>query len=165
MAQEPTTKTGGPQRPGRPSTYTSSIAEQICERIAEGEPLTRICKDRLIPAYRTVLGWRVANEEFQHMYARAREDAADTLADQIRELAERVEKGKLEPNAGRVAIDALKWIASKLKPRQYGDRSRMDLTASVDVTTRAIDHCPEWMREQIEESSRSSSKKPEAIKL
>ncbi len=155
MTQEPATKNGGPQRPGRPSTYTSSMAEEICERIAEGEPLTRICKDQQMPAYRTVLGWRVANKEFQHMYARAREDAADTLADQIRELAERVEKGKLEPNAGRVAIDALKWIASKLKPRQYGDRSRMDLTASLDVTTRAIDHCPEWMRKEIEESSRS----------
>ncbi len=155
MAQEPTTKTGGPQRPGRPSTYTSSMAEQICERIAEGEPLTRICKDRQMPAYRTVLGWRVANEEFQHMYARAREDAADTLADQIRELAGRVEKGKLEPNAGRVAIDALKWIASKLKPRQYGDRAQLDVAARVDVTARASDFCPEWMREQIEESSRS----------
>jgi hypothetical protein len=134
------------------------MAERICERIAEGEPLTRICKDRQIPAYRTVLGWRVANEEFQHMYARAREDAADTLADQIRELAERVEKGELEPNAGRVAIDALKWIASKLKPREYGDRSRMDLTASLDVTTRASDHCPEWMKKAIEEKSRSISK-------
>ncbi len=137
------------------------MAERICERIAEGEPLTRICKDGRLPAYRTVLGWRVANEEFQRMYARAREDAADTLADQIRELAERVEKGKLEPNAGRVAIDALKWIASKLKPRQYGDRSRMDLTASLDVTTRASDHCPEWMKEAIEEQSRSVSKQAE----
>ncbi len=139
------------------------MGEQICERIAEGEPLTRICKDRQVPAYRTVLGWRVANEEFQHMYARAREDAADTLADQIRELAGRVEKGKLEPNAGRGAIAALKWIASKLKPRRYGDRSRMDLTASLDVTPRASDHCPEWMREQIEESSRSFDKEAEQM--
>ena len=57
------------------------MAERICERIAEGEPLTRICKDRQMPAYRTVLGWRVANEEFSHLYARARQDAADTLAD------------------------------------------------------------------------------------
>ncbi len=161
MAQEPVTKTGGPQRPGRPSTYTSSIAEQICERIAEGEPLTRICKDQQIPAYRTVLGWRVANEEFSHLYARAREDAADTLADQIRELAGRVERGDLEPNAGRVAIDALKWIASKLKPRQYGDRSRMDLTASLDVTTRVADNMPQWMKEAIEEQSRSVSKQAE----
>ncbi len=163
MAQEAVNKTGGPQRVGRPSTYTSSMAERICERIAEGEPLTRICKDRQIPAYRTVLGWRVANEKFQHMYARARQDAADTLADEIRELAGRVEKGELEPNAGRVSIDALKWIASKLKPREYGDRAQIDVAASLDVTTRAIDHCPEWMRKEIEEKSRSFGKGSEPI--
>ncbi len=96
-------------------------------------------------------------------YARAREDAADTLADQIREMAGRVERGELEPNAGRVAIDALKWIASKLKPREYGDRAQLDMTASLDVTTRAIDHCPEWMRKKIEEKSRSFGKGSEPI--
>ena len=69
-----------------------------------------------------------------------------------------MEKGELEPNAGRVAIDALKWIASKLKPREYGDRAQLDMTASLDVTTRAIDHCPEWMKEAIKEQSRSVSK-------
>jgi hypothetical protein len=137
------------------------MAEEICERIAEGEPLTRICKDRQIPAYRTVLGWRVANEEFQQMYARARQDAADTLADEIRELAGRVERGELEPNAGRVAIDALKWVASKLKPREYGDRAQLDMTASLDVTTRPADNMPEWMREAIEEQSRAVRKKSE----
>ena len=161
MAQEAVTKNGSPQRPGRPSTYTSSMAEQICERIAEGEPLTRICKDRQIPAYRTVLGWRAANKEFQQMYARARQDAADTLADQIRELAGRVERGELEPNAGRIVIDTLKWVASKLKPREYGDRAQLDVAASVDVTTRASDHCPEWMKEAIKEQSRSVSKQAE----
>ena len=165
MAQELATTNGGPQRPGRPSTFTPSIAEEICERLGEGEPLTKICKDQQMPAYRTVLGWRVANEQFSRMYARAREDAADTLADQIRELAERVEKGKLEPNAGRVAIDALKWIASKLKPRQYGDRQRMDLAGSLEVTSRPADNMPEWMMEAIEEQSRSLNKKPETITM
>jgi hypothetical protein len=42
-----------------------------------------------------------------------------------------------------------------MKPREYGDRAHLDVAASVDVTTRAADHMPEWMREQIEESSRS----------
>jgi hypothetical protein len=139
------------------------MAERICERIAEGEPLTRICKDRQIPAYRTVLNWRVANEEFQQMYARARQDAADTLADEIRELAGRVERGELEPNAGRVAIDALKWIASKLKPREYGDRAQIDVAASVDVTTRVIDHAPEWIQRALEDKSGSIRKEPETI--
>ncbi len=92
------------------------------------------------------------------MYARARQDQADTLADEIRELAGRVERGELEPNAGRVAIDALKWIASKLKPKQYGDRARVDMAGSLDLTTRVSDHCPEWMKNAIEEKSRSISK-------
>ncbi len=134
------------------------MAERICERIAEGEPLTRICKDGQMPAYRTVLSWRVANEEFQQMYARARQDAADTLADQIRELAGRVERGELEPNAGRVAIDALKWIASKLKPREYGDRAQLDVAASLDVTTRVSDHAPEWIQRALEDKSGSIRK-------
>jgi hypothetical protein len=120
MTQEPTTKNGGRQRRGRPSKYTSLIAERICERIAEGEPLTKICKDQQVPAYRTVLGWRVANKEFQHMYARAREDAADTLADQIRELA------------------------------------------GLEVTTRPVDHMPEWMKQELEKASRSISKEAES---
>ncbi len=97
------------------------------------------------------------------MYARARQDAADTLADEIRELAGRVERGELEPNAGRVAIDALKWIASKLKPREYGDRAQLDVAASVDVTTRVIDHAPEWMQSALEEKSRSIRKQAEQI--
>ena len=139
------------------------MAEQICERIAEGEPLTKICKDQQIPAYRTVLSWRVANEEFQHMYARARQDAADTLADEIRELAGRVERGELEPNAGRVAIDALKWVASKLKPREYGDRAQLDVAASVDVTTRVSDHAPEWIQRALEDKSGSIRKGSEPI--
>jgi hypothetical protein len=123
MAQEPATKTDGPQRPGRPSTYTSSIAEQICERIAEGEPLTKICRDEQIPAYRTVLGWRVANKEFSQMYARARLDAGDT---------------------------------------EYGDRTRMDMSASLEVTTRPVDHMPEWMKQELEKASRSISKEAES---
>ena len=97
------------------------------------------------------------------MYARAREDAADTLADEIRELAGRVEKGKLEPNAGRVAIDALKWIASKLKPREYGDRAQLDVAASLEVTSRPADNMPQWMKEAIEEQSGSIRKGSEQI--
>jgi len=157
MTRESVSKAKDPHRAGRPSSYTLSVAEEICERIAEGEPLTRICKDDEMPAYRTILGWRVSNEEFSHMYARAREDAADTLADEIRELARRVEKGELEANAGRVAIDALKWSASKLKPKQYGDRSRVDMAGSLEVKARPIDHMPEWMKKEIDESSHSVS--------
>ena len=133
---------------GRPSTYTSHIAADICRRIAEGEPLVKICRDPAIPAYRTVLGWRVTNDEFSQLYARAREDAADTLADRICELAERVEKGELDAHPGRTAIDALKWVASKLKPRIYGERAHLEVSGGLKVET-VKDHAPEWMQEML----------------
>ena len=31
-------------------------------------------------------------------------------------------EGKIKPDQGRVAIDAIKWTASKLKPKVYGDK-------------------------------------------
>ena len=148
-----TTKSKG----GRPSTYSAAIANRICERIAEGEPLTKICRDKSMPAYRTVLNWRVKDSEFLQMYTRAREDAGDTLADEIRELAKRVVDGTLEPNAGRVAIDALKWIASKLKPKVYGDRSRVDVKNEVKYAPVSAD-APAWLAEAI-------SKSPNVVEL
>ncbi len=142
---------------GRPSTYTASIANRICERIAEGEPLTKICRDKAMPAYRTVLNWRVKDNEFLQMYTRARQDAGDTLADEVRELLQRVVDGTLEPNAGRVAIDALKWTASKLKPKSYGDHSRVDVKTAV-VYAPVSEDAPAWLKASIDAHEPTSTK-------
>ena len=138
------------RRPGRPTKYSPDIANEICRRIAEGEPLTKICREEAMPGYSPVLGWRVISElGFSELYARARLDAADTLADEIRELAKRVEEGKLDPNAGKVTIDALKWIASKLKPKAYGDHRHVELGGGVAHEFKPSDHCPEWLRQLL----------------
>ncbi len=139
---------GSKSKGGRPSIYSAAVANRICERIAEGEPLTKICRDKAMPAYRTVLNWRVKDIEFLQMYTRARQDAGDTLADEIRELAQRVVDGKLDANAARVAIDALKWIASKLKPKSYGDLSRVDVKTEVQYAP-VSEHAPDWLRKAI----------------
>ena len=153
ISKTTTTKSKG----GRPTIYSMAVANQICERIAEGEPLTKICRDKSMPSYRTVLNWRLKNDEFLRMYTRAREDAGDTRADEIRELAQKVERGKLDPNAGRVAIDALKWIASKLKPKVYGYRSRVDVKTEVEYRP-VSDFAPAWVREMIEAEENTSTK-------
>lgn len=69
------------------------------------------------------------------MYARAREEQAETLAAQITDLAD--EEPPTLANGGydsaavnrqRLRIDARKWIASKLKPKVYGDSVRQEHT-------------------------------------
>ena len=46
-----------PPAMGRPRKFNAEIAERICDRIAEGDTLRRICKDQEFPTRRTVQRW------------------------------------------------------------------------------------------------------------
>jgi hypothetical protein len=118
----------------RPSGYRQDIADAICERIADGESLRAICRDERMPDKATVFRWLYQFPEFRDQYARAREAQADTLADEIIDIADDNSRDVVEDGDGnrvvnhdvvaraRLRIDARKWIASKLKPKSYGDR-------------------------------------------
>ena len=52
---------------------TKPQMEKICERIAEGESLTRICNNtKTLPSWRTVLRWVQENDEAHVMYRKGR---------------------------------------------------------------------------------------------
>jgi hypothetical protein len=102
-----------------------------------------------MPKVSTVYRWLLKEKEFCDMYARAREDQSDTLADQIMDIGDEVpmmvitdEDGKvtkrMDPagiNRNRLRVDARKWVAAKLKPRKYGDRQILagDKEAPIEV--------------------------------
>jgi len=125
---------------GRPTLYTIAIAEAICEEIAKGKSLVNICKDMGL-TYSVVMVWLNVHLDFQDKYVVAREQQADYLADEILEIADNCTDDiallMAEHSAGdgsravikqtaisraRLQIDARKWIASKLKPKKYGER-------------------------------------------
>lgn len=81
-----------------------------------------------MPEGRTVWKWLNTKPEFVQQYTRAKEEAADALADDIQNIADKTLTGEYEPQASRVAIDAYKWTASKLKPKKYGDK--LDMTTN-----------------------------------
>lgn len=104
---------------GRPSSYSPEIADAICEELANGAVLYRICKERDdFPDTRTVYRWMEANEEFRRKYARARERQAEYFADQIITISDTATDAQL----ARLQVDARKWHASKTAPKRYGDR-------------------------------------------
>jgi GTP1/Obg family GTP-binding protein len=91
-----------------------------------------------MPDRATVYRWLLEQPQFCDMYTRAREEQADTLADEIIAIADespeinevRDKHGDVvdvKIDSGYVAyqkqrIEARKWTAMKLKPKKYGDK-------------------------------------------
>ncbi len=101
---------------------------RICDLIARGKSLRKAAKAtaRKFPdGIRTEGGFRhwVRSQDVEGklatQYACAREDQADYLADEIVDLAD---DEKIPADSRRIRVDARKWVASKLRPKQYGDK-------------------------------------------
>lgn len=118
------------RRTGRPTTYTDEIAAFICAELSNGKPLTHICKPDDMPGLSTVYQWLIKNSTFADTYTRARQDQADTLADEIVEIADTTD----DPRKAHLQIEARKWTAAKLKPKKYGDIKQVDVTGGIDMT-------------------------------
>jgi hypothetical protein len=135
---------------GRPTDYNQQIADDICERISDGESLRAICKSEKMPNKATVFRWLAKNEEFSDQYARAREEQAESFADEITSIADEMPDldplydadGKLIEMRIHGAyvqwqknrVDARKWVASKLKPKKYGDKIDHDVKHTGAIT-------------------------------
>lgn len=107
--------------------FSQEVADKIIERLANGESLRSIVKDQEIPSHPTIYKWLNENAAFASQYARAREDQADTYADEIAAIAD---DESIPTDSRRVRIDARKWAASKLKPKKYGERISQELTGA-----------------------------------
>lgn len=129
---------------GRPSIYSPDLAAAICAELADGRSLRSVCRDESMPNKATVFRWLAENKEFCDQYARAKEEAADALVDDILEIADDGRNDWMEragDDAGvawvlngehvqrtKVRIDARKWIAAKLKPKKYGDKVQQEVS-------------------------------------
>jgi hypothetical protein len=112
----------------RPSEYTAETGETICDRIAEGESLAKICSDPSMPTRDTVRRWCSEHEDFRKEYEFAESFALDWLADETVDLAddfrpsvlEKVSRGKVvrvrDPEAFqrcRLKIDVRWWVVKQ----------------------------------------------------
>lgn len=113
---------------GRPSGYSEKIGSIICARIADGESLRMICADAKMPGRRTVLDWLDDDRysAFRAKYARARENQADYLEEEMCDIERDTLSGKLDPKAARVVLGSKQWRAEKLAPKKYGNRLNLE---------------------------------------
>lgn len=119
---------------GRPGEFTQEVADLICAGLMEGYSLRKICASDEMPACSTVYKWLIENQSFSEQYTRAREVQADVMADEIIDISDDGSNDTYEDDDGhkktdydviarsRLRVDSRKWIASKLKPKKYGDK-------------------------------------------
>lgn len=140
-----------PRPVGRPSKYSNRIADEICERLADGESLRTICAAENMPNRATVFRWLAANTEFRDQYNAARDAQADALADEILDIADDSQgdtyvdaegRQRVDSEAiarSRLRVDARKWIAAKLKPKAYGERQEIEATVNMRELPASVD--------------------------
>lgn len=129
-----------PRGKGRPVKYTKKVFDVLCKRISNGESLNKITKDKDMPDKETFYRWIRLHEDLSTQYTLAKQDRADTYADEIVDIADNKGQDKYIDEDGnekfdnehinrtRLRIDARKWIASKLHPRNYGEWQKIDIS-------------------------------------
>jgi len=123
----------------RPMDYNPELGDRICELIAESEIGIKkiIAENDWMPSVATLFMWIRIYDDFEKQYARAKEMQAETLAEQILEISDDssgdnliTEGGVIENrefvNRSRLRVDSRKWLASKLLPKKYGDRTAIE---------------------------------------
>lgn len=144
-----------PNQVGRPSTFDIDTAQEICARVASGETIQNLTKNKILPCQATVYKWLTQYPEFAEMLRQARADYAVTLVDQYTEIMDKEpatffdKEGNKRIDPASVAdkklrMEGRKWLAGKYNtlfadrapPEKTEDESQVvDVMAKEIVTT------------------------------
>ena len=91
--------------------YSTVTADLICQRVAEGDSLNKICRTEGFPSYSTICRWRRQHPEFKEAIEQAYSDRGETLRDQIDSLADEVDVDNKD--VVKLKAELKKWLASK----------------------------------------------------
>ena len=128
---------------GRPSIFTSELADKICDLIATSEHGTAtLCQMHdWMPDESSIRLWRFKDEQFSLKYIQAKRFQAELFAESTLRIAEQKatyfdSEGNERVDAGHVAwqklnINTRQWHASKLAPKIYGDKQQSDTTVTI----------------------------------
>lgn len=118
--------------------YDPNIGLEMCERIAEGETLSNICKEDRFPARQTFHRWLVNHPELNRAYASAREISAHSMEEEAVDMARKLKRGEVSKDQIRafdVAINQLRWSASKRNAQVYSEKAQNTFTVPIQINT------------------------------
>lgn len=122
---------------GRPSLYNDKLADEICSAIASSEKgLAHLVQYNMHwPSRQNIFIWLQNYPEFRDKYYKAKEGQAEVMVDAMQQLIDEAHKYtdketglvKIDVPLLKLKIDTMKWHASKLKPKKYGEAKVQEL--------------------------------------
>ena len=126
--------TKAPLPKGRPSLYSPDLAQDILDRLSNGETLASICRTDDYPAYRTISDWKGKHPQFSADFARAREDGEDVIAENIRLTARGVAGySSNDVQRDKLIVETDLKLLAKWNPKKYGDKIEHSGNIGVDL--------------------------------
>ena len=133
--------------------YGPEISDKICSDIEAGMSVGQICRQDGYPEKKSVYRWLAKHDEFLSDYRAAKISGIEALVDQMMDIAndasddfKRDSNGELlrdkkgnrildgeHVQRSRLRIDTIKWVATKLVPRLYGDNKHVEVDVKVGV--------------------------------
>lgn len=131
-------------------TYCEATARAVFDRLCEGESLTSICADPMMPSMSTVFYWRRVFPEFAQTVRVAREIQAERFCELGWDLA-----SGAEPQTAyltHVRLTQLRWMAGTMAPRAY--RAKLAEPVVVEAPLRIL-----YRRFEIEVDAETGKRK------
>jgi len=163
--------------------YTEALAEEICDRLATGEPLASICRSPYMPTETKVRLWAINDQAaedgtgkgFKARYTAAREMGYERMADEIIAIgdADYIGTDGNVDNAAvqkaRLQCDNRKWMLSKMLPKRFGDRVTAEVVGDanaplltrielVAVPARVVDVTPQKVMVDMVDTAHTDTK-------
>lgn len=136
-----------------------------------------ISRDESMPAMSTLFKWLREAPGFSEQYAKAKEESADALVEDMLDIADNqvsqplivddlpllidgkpvLIKDAVSVNHARLRVDTRKWAASKLKPKKYGDHATLKLGGNVgltDLSEEELDSKLQQLERELEQSTK-----------
>ena len=143
----PKVKRPGQNLGGAEKIYTEELGMLICSRIAMGESLKAICREKDMPHATTVIGWVMNDPVFREQYRLAREIQAELMGDEILDISDdgtndwmerRNSKGEFigwmengeALRRSQLRVESRRWIAGRLLPKKWGDKQVTEVTGA-----------------------------------
>ena len=112
--------------PKKKKKYNLEDAAKICALLRSGYPIASLGEKQGVPDVETIYFWKRNHPDFALAIKEARECAAEAYASKAVNVAENLEGAtKDEVAVARLQVDTYKWVAEKMNPDIYGNRTKV----------------------------------------